>query len=86
MLRGFRNRFRVEYQIVNISRLETLPQGIDLITPAVLATHRMIQHVTRPVKVLGYGELNRVVSVSGVKVSGAAKAKIEAAGGSVMEA
>lgn len=85
MLRGFKNPFRVEHQIVNVERLGTLPEGVSEVTPAVLEAHRMVRRADRPVKVLGYGEITRALTVSGAKVSAGARAKIEAAGGSVHE-
>ena len=85
MLRGFRNPFRVEYQVVNVDRLEALPEGITEVTPNVLAGLRAVRHADKPVKLLGRGELSRPLQVSDLKVTGAARAKIEAAGGSVQE-
>ncbi len=86
MLRGFKNPFRIEPQVVNVARLDTLPEDVVEVTPAVLEAHRMVRHADKPVKVLAYGEITRAVTISGAKVSAAAKAKIEAAGGSVQEA
>ena len=85
-LRGFKNRFRVEYQVVNVDRLATLPESLAEVDPSVLAEHRLIRHANRPVKVLAYGDISRALIISGAKVSAAAKAKIEKAGGSVQEA
>ena len=83
MLRGFKNPFRVEYQVVNIGRLASLPDDVSGITPAVLKANGMIKHADKPAKLLGGGELERVFTVSGVKVTASARARIEAAGGSV---
>ena len=86
MLRGFHNRFRVYYQAVNLDKLQALPDGVTEVTPALLASHRMVRHADKPIKVLAYGDVSRALKVSGTKFSSAAKAKIEAAGGSVQEA
>ena len=83
MLRGFRNPFRVEYQVVNVGRLASLPEDLSGISPAVLKANGMVKHADKPVKLLGGGELDRAFVVSGVKVTASAKARIEAAGGSV---
>ena len=85
MLRGFTNRFRVEYQIVNVARLETLPEGVADVTPSVLAQMHLVHHADRPVKILGVGDLTRALTVQAKKFSGTARAKIEAAGGTVKE-
>ena len=85
-LRGFKNPFRVEYQVVNLERLASLPEDVADVTPAVLLAHGMVRRGSKPVKVLGDGDLARSLTLSGVKVSSSAKTKIEAAGGSVQEA
>jgi len=83
-LRGFKNPFRVEFQIVNLDRLSALfPEGgsigvADLVSAgAVRPGH--------PVKVLGTGEITTAVQVSADAFSASAKEKIAAAGGSTTE-
>ena len=85
MLRGFTNPFRVEYQVVNVGRLETLPADVAEVTPTVLAELRIVHHADRPVKILGVGEVTRALTVQATKFSGTARAKIEAAGGTAQE-
>ncbi|MBK8460376.1 MAG: 50S ribosomal protein L15 [Micropruina sp.] len=83
-LRGFKNPFRVEYQIVNVARLaELYPLGGE-VTVADLVAKGAVRDASL-VKVLGNGEINVAVSVSVHAFSASAKAKIEAAGGSVTE-
>ena len=80
--RGFKNPFRTEYEIVNLGQLNKLSE--DEITPEVLHSNRLVDiGKGRPVKVLGDGEITRKVTVRAHKVSEGARAKIEAAGGSV---
>ena len=80
--RGFKNPFRTEYEIVNLGQLNGLSE--DEITPEVLHSNRLIDiGKGRPVKVLGDGEITRKITVRAHKVSESARAKIEAAGGSV---
>jgi large subunit ribosomal protein L15 len=80
--RGFTNIFRTEYEIVNLDAIQALEE--TEITPEVLHQYRLIDlGKGRPVKVLANGELDRKVTVRAHKVSAAARAKIEAAGGSV---
>ncbi len=80
--RGFKNPFRTEYEIVNLGQLNKLTE--DEITPEVLHENRMIDIGNgNPVKVLGDGEITRKITVRAHKVSASARAKIEAAGGSI---
>jgi large subunit ribosomal protein L15 len=80
--RGFKNPFRTECEIVNLSAIAALEE--TEITPEVLHQHRLIDlGKGRPVKILADGELERKVTISAHRVSAAARTKIEAAGGSV---
>ena len=85
MMRGFHNPFRVEYQVVNVARLAELPENVTEVTPSSLAALRVVRHADKPVKVLGQGELARALQVKATKFSDSARAKIEAAGGTVQE-
>jgi large subunit ribosomal protein L15 len=81
-LRGFKNPFRVEYQVVNLGKLaELYPQGGD-VTVSDLVAKGAVRKNER-VKVLGNGDLQVKLNVSVDKVSGSAEEKIVAAGGSV---
>jgi large subunit ribosomal protein L15 len=74
--------FRTEYEIVNLGQLNKLSE--EEITPEVLHSNRLVDiGKGRPVKVLGDGEITRKITVRAHKVSESARAKIEAAGGSV---
>ena len=77
--RGFTNIFRVEYDIVNLSSLDRFESGTK-VTPEVLASHRLARR-SRPVKILGDGQIGKPLEVSAHKFSAGAQAKIEAAGG-----
>ena len=80
--RGFKNPFRTDYEIVNLGQLNKLTEAE--ITPEVLHSNRMIDMGKgRPVKILGDGDITRKVTVRAHAVSSSARAKIEAAGGSV---
>jgi len=81
-LKGFTNRFRTEYQVVNLDRLaELYPTGGD-VTIEDLAAKGAVRS-GELVKVLGNGEISVALRVSAHRFSSSAKAKIEAAGGSV---
>ncbi|WP_370616202.1 50S ribosomal protein L15 [Mumia sp. Pv 4-285] len=83
-LGGFRSPFKVEYQVVNLTRLEELfPEG-GAVDVATLVEKGAVRK-DRPVKVLGNGEISVAVQVTADKFSASAKSKIEAAGGSVTE-
>lgn len=82
-LPGFKNRFRVEYAIVNVSRLEECFEADTTIDVDALFDRRLIKSKTAPVKVLGDGELTKKFTVKVDKISASARAKIEAAGGTV---
>jgi len=82
-LRGFKNRFRTEYVVVNVSRLEERFSAGDTVDIDALFSAGLIKSRTAPVKVLGDGDLTKSFTVEVDKVSGPAKAKIEAAGGTV---
>ena len=79
-LKGFKNPFRVEFQVVNLDRLgELFPDG-GTVTVADLVAKGAVRK-GQPVKVLGQGDISVAVQVSADAFSGSAKEKIEAAGG-----
>lgn len=83
-LRGFKNPFRTEYQVVNLDRLATLyPEG-GQVTAEDLAAKGAVR-AGRPVKVLGSGEVDVKLEVVADAWSASAKEKIEAAGGSLTQ-
>jgi large subunit ribosomal protein L15 len=84
-LKGFKNRFRIEYQIVNVERLAQLfPDGGAVDPDAMVAAGAVRKG--QPVKVLGWGDIGGVtLTVSAHAFSESAKDKITAAGGSVTE-
>ena len=83
-LRGFKNPFRVEYQIVNVARLAELYPDGGAVTPADLVAKGAVRD-GELVKILGNGEIAVAVTVTANAFSATAKAKIEKAGGSVTE-
>ena len=80
-LRGFKNPFRTEYQVVNLDRISALfPEGGDVTVENLVAKGAVRDGEL--VKVLGTGEITVKVAVTAHKFSATAKDKIEAAGGS----
>lgn len=78
--RGFKNRFAVQYAIVNVSDLAKYNDG-DVIDLAVLLKDRVIRKTYDGLKVLGDGEISKALTVKATLFSATAKEKIEAAGG-----
>jgi len=83
-LRGFKNRNRVEFQVVNLAKLEALfPEG-GAVGVDELVTAGAVRK-DRPVKILGNGDITVALQVTAHKFSETAKTKIAAAGGSTTE-
>lgn len=83
--RGFSNaRFKKHYTLVNVEALEAFADGETVDLGAVLGKH-LARRTGDLLKVLGQGEMSRKLTVKAHKFSASAKAKIEAAGGSVEE-
>ena len=84
-LRGFKNPFKVTFQVVNLDTLSTLfPEGGTVGVEDLVAKGAVRKG--QPVKVLGNGEITVKVDVTATRFSSSAKEKIEAAGGTVTEA
>ncbi|MGV9312248.1 50S ribosomal protein L15 [Streptomyces sp. NPDC003691] len=83
-LKGFKNPFRTEYQVVNLDKLAALyPEGGEVTVADLVAKGAVRKN--QLVKVLGQGEISVALQVTVDAVSGSAKEKITAAGGSVTE-
>jgi large subunit ribosomal protein L15 len=81
-LKGFKNPFKVEFQVVNLDRITALfPEGGDVDVASLV--ERGAVRKGHPVKVLGQGEIGVKVAVTAHAFSASAKDKIEAAGGTV---
>lgn len=81
-LRGFKNPFRVEFQVVNLETIEALfPEG-GTITVADLVAKGAVRK-NQPVKVLGNGDISVKIDITAQKFSASAEQKITAAGGSI---
>ncbi|CAM5273352.1 50S ribosomal protein L15 [Streptomyces coeruleorubidus] len=83
-LKGFKNPFKTEYQVVNLDKLASLyPEGGEVTVESLVAKGAVRKNSL--VKVLGQGEISVALQVTVDAVSGSAKEKITAAGGSVTE-
>lgn len=82
-LPGFRNPNRVEYFPLNVSRLEEVFNDGDVVDKDALVAKNVIKKSKTLVKLLADGDITKKLTVKVDKCSPAAKAKIEAAGGTV---
>ena len=82
--RGFVNIFKTEYSTVNINKLNIFESGSE-VTPERLVTAGLVKSLRYPIKILAEGEINHPLLVKANRFSVTAKAKIEAAGGTVEE-
>ncbi len=80
--RGFTNIFRETHQVVNVKDLGRFPAG-KTVDAAALSHQGLVARSNRPVKILGEGEIGVALKLQVDAVSGAARRKVEAAGGSV---
>ncbi|MGC2997585.1 50S ribosomal protein L15 [Streptomyces sp. G35A] len=83
-LKGFKNPFKTEFQVVNLDKLASLyPEGGEVTVEDLVAKGAVRKNSL--VKVLGQGEISVALQVTVDAVSGSAKEKITAAGGTVTE-
>lgn len=78
--RGFNNKWRKEYETVNIQQLNRFENG-TVVTPELLIECGLVKQVQDGIKILGNGDLEKNLTVQANKFTGAALEKIEAAGG-----
>ena len=81
--RGFNNIFRTEMAIVNVAALEANYDAGSVVTIDSLIEKGLVKKVLDGVKVLGYGEITKALTVQANAISESAKQKIEAAGGKI---
>ncbi len=79
---GFKNRNRVEYQVLNVDDLKRFEPGFE-VTPEALRDAKLARKLSLPVKLLGNGTIEHAVRVRVHAASATARQKVEAAGGSV---
>ncbi len=82
--RGFKNPFKVVYQVVNIDRIDALFEAGAVIDKEALKAKGLIKKVDEPVKLLARGEITKPVTIKVDAASAKAKEKVEAAGGKVI--
>ena len=85
MKRGFNNRYKTYYALVDLDTLQERFEANTQVTPELLHQLGIVRRTRLPVKVLGDGELQQPLAVAAHKFTASARAKIEAAGGTVTE-
>lgn len=78
--RGFKNRFKIEYAIINLDVLNKL-EGLDIVTPEDLIERGIVKNLKHGLKVLGEGTIQRPLTIKADAFSDSALTKIAAAGG-----
>ncbi len=78
--RGFHNPFRTEFVVVNLKTLSDIDTA-TLVTPRVLYEKGIVKKRSKPIKILGVGELSKPLTIEAHKFSQSALRKIEQAGG-----
>jgi len=78
--RGFKNRFTIEYAIVNLKDISKM-EGTDIITAETLIEQGIIKDLKNGLKILGEGDIKRPLTIKADVFSASATAKIVAAGG-----
>ncbi len=79
---GFNNPFRKEYATINVARLESIEEGVE-VTPALLKEIGMVGNLRDGLKILGDGEISKKLVVCAHKFTKSAVEKIEKSGGEV---
>ena len=82
-LRGFNNRFKVDYVPVNLDELDRRFEAQSEVSPESLSAAGLLGNTRHPVVVLARGEITKPLAVKVQRISASARQKIEAAGGSV---
>ena len=82
-MRGFKNIFKKEFQIVNIDTIDAL--GLKEVTVQTLMENGLIRSALKPVKILGNGDVKSKINLTATVFSKSAKEKIEKAGGTATE-
>ncbi len=80
--RGFNNRFKTTYQIVNLEKLSRFRKD-STVTAQMLREHGLIKNTRLPVKILGTGKISKALNIQAHSISKQAREKIEKAAGKV---
>jgi large subunit ribosomal protein L15 len=79
---GFTPLHRIEFNEINLDQLAQFTDGAE-ISPSTLAEAQLLRNPSNPVVILGRGELKAALKINVHRITASARAKVEAAGGSV---
>lgn len=82
-LRGFNNRFKVDYSPINLDTMDRVFESGDSVTAESLAAVGLLGKLSDPIVILGRGEITKPLHVKVERISKSARQKIEAVGGSI---
>ena len=82
-LRGFNNRFKVDYSPINLDTIDRVFESDAAVTAESLVSVGLLGKLSDPIVVLGRGEITKPVHIKVERISQSARQKIEAAGGSI---
>lgn len=82
--RGFKNLFRIEYQEVNVASLNERFNAGDVVNPEALVAAGLVREASKPIVVLGRGDLEKSLTVHAHRITTGASDKIQKAGGSIV--
>ena len=82
--RGFKNPFNTRYNPINLESLNRF-EANSVVTPELMEKSGLVKHPKEPIKLLGRGKLDRVLTIKVHKASEAARRAVESAGGKIEE-
>ena len=83
--KGFNNKWRVEYEVINLDQIDARFAEGATVSPATIREVGLLKNPSARIKILGRGELTKKVTVEAHRFSATARSRIEASGGKVVE-
>jgi large subunit ribosomal protein L15 len=83
--KGFNNKWRVEYEVINLDQIDARFEDGSTVSPATIREAGLLKSTSARIKILGRGELTKKVTVEAHRFSATARSRIEASGGKVVE-
>ena len=83
--KGFNNKWRVEYEVINLDQIDSRFAEGATVSPATIREAGLLKNSSARIKILGRGELTKKVTVEAHGFSATARSQIEASGGKVVE-
>ena len=83
--RGFNNKWRVVYEVINLDQIDSRFEDGATVSPASIRAAGLVKNRSALIKILGRGELTKKITVEAHRFSATARSGIEASGGKVVE-